>query len=204
MVGSEGDIEGQTVRIPLAQLYAQQERYFILETEVAAGESGSSMDLATVSVTYRNLQSENLDKLASTIQVRFDDSEKIIEDAKDLEAYAYCSLQVTTERNREATALRDAGQIQAASEMLKQNAEMLDLVQATCAEKGVTSVLPELEKVESYNRIQSAAVVDESKWGATRKGMRSLQNMVEQQQVYSVEVPSHSVKSAPTKIQKRK
>jgi len=192
MIGSEGDIEGQTIRIPLAQLYANQERYFIVETEVSPGTEDSTRDLAEVTVQYRNLQTETKEKLTSSIQVRFSDEEKIVEEAKDMEVYAYCSLQITTELNREATALRDAGQVKEAQSLLNQNATSLNKLYVECEAKGVTSVLPELKLAEESNEMQAEAIVDRSKWNSTRKSMRQLQNAVQSQQPYSVDVPSLS------------
>mgnify|MGYP003137144683 FL=1 len=192
MIGSEGDIEGQTIRIPLAQLYANQERYFIVETEVSPGTEDSTRDLAEVTVQYRNLQTETKEKLTSSIQVRFSDEEKIVEEAKDMEVYAYCSLQITTELNREATALRDAGQVKEAQSLLNQNAASLNKLYFECEAKGVNSVLPELKLAEESNEMQAEAIVDRSKWNSTRKSMRQLQNAVQSQQPYSVDVPSLS------------
>ncbi|MEM9645864.1 MAG: hypothetical protein AAF989_12810, partial [Planctomycetota bacterium] len=200
LIGSEGDIEGQSVRIPLAQLYANQQRYFIIETEVAAGKSDSSRNLADVEIRYRNLQTETEDRLASSIQVRFSDSEQTVLDAKDMETYAYCSLQVTSERNRKATALRDAGQVEEAELLLKQNADYLSRVQLECVSKGVTEVLPQLKRSEQDNLSQSNSIADPSKWNALRKGMRHLQNSLEQQQTYGISLPnssSVSKKNAP-------
>ncbi|MCC9656816.1 vWA domain-containing protein [Rhodopirellula halodulae] len=190
MIGSEGDIEGQTIRIPLAQLYANQERYFIVETEVSPGEDGATRDLAEVSVEYRNLQTETKEKLTSSIQVRFNNEEKVVEESTDLEVFAYCSLLLTTERNREATALRDAGQVDEARQLLEQNTALLKKLHFECSENGVESVLPSLKLAEDSNAMQAEAIVDRFKWNETRKSMRQLQNAVQSQQTYSVEVPS--------------
>ncbi|QDV61170.1 vWA domain-containing protein [Crateriforma conspicua] len=184
LIGSEGDIDGQSVHIPLAQLYAKQERYFILETEIDAGESDTTRPVADVAVKYRNLKTETMDKLTSHVEVRFSDSDTEIEKARDLEILAYCTLQVTTERNRRATALRDAGQVQEAQKLLRQNADELSVVRLQCADAGVDVVLPELSQVEKSNSVQAESIIDVKKWGMLRKGMRAMQNRVEQQQTY--------------------
>lgn len=184
LVGTEGEIEGQTVHIPLAQLYSQQERYFILETEVDPGESGLVRPMAEVTVRYNNLETETQDKLASSLQVRFSDSVEEVAESKDLETYAYCTLQVTNEVNRKATALRDAGQVDEAKKLLAGNAALLGQVRLQCVARGITSVLPELSDLETTNQFQAGAISNEAKWNSNRKSMRQIQNSLEQQQTY--------------------
>lgn len=184
LIGSEGDIEGQTVRIPLAQLYSRQQRYFVLETEVAPGEADTTRPVADVFVGYRNLKTETRDSLTSRVEARFSESDSEVADAKDLETYAFCALQITNEQNRRATALRDAGQVDKAKKLLEGNSIWLESVRIECAANGVTGVLPELKQVEDLNAYQSDEIADPAKWNMLRKGMRAMQNSVQQQQTY--------------------
>ncbi|XZE54176.1 vWA domain-containing protein [Planctomycetaceae bacterium SH139] len=185
VIGSEADIEGQRITLPLAQLYATQLRNFVIEVEVQPGEVGSSRPLASVSVKYRNLQTETVDQLASTVAVRFTDDKEIA--AKDVngEALAFCTLQLTTEVNREATALRDQGQIEAAKALLEKNSNIL----LNCKMQCLDGLSPEAVKALDFgilnNRFQAQNVSDSGNWNFNRKLMRQYQNSVEQQQTYS-------------------
>jgi len=185
MVGCDGDIEGRSIRIPLAQLYAQQERYFVVELEVEAGKSGTTRRVADVEVSYQNLRTQTHDMLGSQVAVRFSDSTAAVESALDVEAYAYCMLQVSNERNRQATALRDAGNVEAAKELLHRNVQVLNDLELQCNANGLTELGAELGKIEQSNQHQARVIADESRWNLSRKGMRALQNSVQQQQTYS-------------------
>jgi len=184
-------------------LYAKQQRYFIIETEVAAGENGSTRPLAKVSVGYRNLKTETTDKLTSAVQVKFSDSDDKIAEDRDVETYAYCTLQVTNERNRQATALRDAGQVGEAKKLLELNVKVLRDCEDTCRINGVVKILPELKKIQVGNSAQAEMIADDKQWNYSRKGMRAMQNMVEQQQTYegSSSYGSRSQKVAPSASQ---
>lgn len=185
MVGCDGDIEGRSIRIPLAQLYAQQERYFVVEVEVDPGESGTTRPVADVEVSYQNLQTQTRDMLASHVEVRFSESTAAVQSALDVETYAYCMLQLSNERNRHATALRDAGEVEKAQELLNLNAQVLNEVELQCEANGLTELGAKLGKVEQSNDYQARVIADESKWNYSRKGMRALQNSLQQQQTYS-------------------
>ena len=71
VLGTNADIAGQDIYIPLAQLYARQQRYFVLEVEVDASEPETSRQLVNVDVEYQNMITESTDKLSNTVRVRF-------------------------------------------------------------------------------------------------------------------------------------
>ncbi|WP_442510811.1 vWA domain-containing protein [Novipirellula sp. SH528] len=189
VLGTSADITGNTVHIPLAQLYSRQERYFVLEVEVDAGEAGQTQPLVDVSVKYQNMTSETRDKLTSSIAVRFSNVAAEVQKDRDLETYAFCAVQIANENNIRATALRDAGQVDDAKQLLNHNTKMLLQCAADCKTNNVNFVVPELEKNIEVNRIQSLNVDNNRDWARNRKAMRGYQNEVQAQQAYSVEVP---------------
>ena len=160
VLGTKADIDGQNVRIPLTQLYARQERYFVLEIEVDAGEAGSARPLVDVSIQYMNLVSETIDKLTSSVKVRFSDEIAKVNTDVDLETYAYCAIQIANDKNGQATALRDAGQIEEAKKLLGQNAFHLREVMAKCVENDVEVVVPELQRNSVLNESQMRLIED--------------------------------------------
>ena len=62
VLGTKASISGQKIHIPLTQLYARQQRYFIVEVEVDKGEPETTRPLLSVSVQYKN---NNLRRLSS-------------------------------------------------------------------------------------------------------------------------------------------
>ncbi|GAA4473542.1 vWA domain-containing protein [Novipirellula rosea] len=189
VLGTPADITGNTIHIPLAQLYSRQERYFVLEVEVDAGEAGQSRPLVDVSVEYQNMTSETMDKLTSSIAVRFSAESAEVQRDRDLETYAFCAVQIANENNIRATALRDAGQVDDAKKLLNHNTKMLLQCAADCKTNNVDFVVPELEKNIEVNRYQALNVDNNRDWARNRKVMRGYQNEIQSQQSYSVEVP---------------
>lgn len=182
VLGTNADIVGQRVFIPLTQLYSNQERYFVLEVEVAAGKAGTSRQLVDVTVNYINKINQTPEKLTASLGVRFSDDDAKVSDDRDLETLAFCSVQIANERNRQATLLRDSGQIGEAGKLLQQNTEELKAIKIICEAKDIKIVLPALEVNIELNRTQAASVRDESSWYSGRKMMREAQNYNQSQQ----------------------
>ena len=182
-LGNKADIQGQVVRIPLAQLYARQERYFILEVEVPAGENGMESTLADVRVQYRNLNTHTTDQLASKIAVRYSNKPEQVELDVDVEAKVLSAVQLAAERNRDATALRDAGKVDEAKMLLMKNALDLDLIAGFSLKNNF--ICPDVEIGCTLNKVQSAEVADESKWLKNRKVMREYQDNTSRQQTFN-------------------
>ena len=181
VLGTTADIRGQDIFIPLAQLYARQQRYFILEVEVDANKPNTSRPLISVDVEYQNLISETADKMSSAVRVRFTDSVTEVNDDRDHETFAQCAVQIANERNIRATALRDMGQIDEAKSLLNKNVQELDELARICKEKEVDHVIPELEVSINFNRAQ-VDLVEAKDWNRSRKSMRAAQNEVQAQQ----------------------
>ncbi|NND96504.1 MAG: VWA domain-containing protein [Pirellulaceae bacterium] len=186
VLGTKADISGQDIYIPLAQLYSRQQRYFVIEVEVDAGEAEETRPLMSVSVKYRNLITETTDKLSSSVDVRFSDEVSTVKKEIDHETYAFCSIQLANERNVRATALRDAGQIEAAQELLNLNVRLLNDTAEACESNGVLIVVPELKKNVVLNQVQSVEISKPADWVRLRKGMRQAQSDNTSQRTYKV------------------
>ena len=181
-LGNKADIQGQVIRIPLAQLYARQERYFILEVEVAAGESGQESPFAEVRVQYRNMQTHTTDQLGSKIAVRYSDKREKVEADVDVEARVLSAVQIAAERNREATALRDSGKVEEAKTLLLRNAADLALISDFSLKNNY--LCPDVALGCKLNEQQSSEVADNTKWNENRKKMREYQDSTSRQQSY--------------------
>ena len=147
----------------MGQLYSKQERYFVVEVEVPLGEKDSASNVGSVEVDYANMATETDEKLTSTVQVRFSDDEKLAEKDIDKEVLTSCIIQVANETNREATRLRDAGQIDEAKKLLTGNGLFLENYFRLTGSR-------ELEKRCQLNLTQ-ADNLEPEKWLKNRKGM---------------------------------
>ncbi len=185
VLNTHARIEGRRVQIPLAQLYAGQQRYFIVEVEVDAKAAKRPLPLADVTVAFNDLIRDRAAKLHDRVSVHFSTSPDEVSRATDWETKAFCSVQIITERNREATAMRDAGQVQQAKQLLEDNAKELRVLAVKCKDNNVLVVVPELVRNSDANTLQALNIEDDRNWSRSRKVMREYQNAVEQQQTYS-------------------
>ena len=170
------DITGQQVTIELGQLYSGQERYFVVEFEMTTGKAHSSTTVANVAVEYMNMATETKDKLSSTVEVKYTDSIEVAEKEVNREVLAACVIQIANERNRRATELRDAGEVEEARKLLKFNADYLGTNYRALG-------VPELDVRCKLNGMQ-AEQLDSRNWALNRKGMREQQNLDATQQSY--------------------
>lgn len=170
------EITGQQVTIDLGQLYSNQERFFVVEYELTTGKANTNSPVADVSVTYMNMATETQDCLTSSVEVKFTDSTELAEKEINKEVLASCVIQIANERNRRATELRDAGEVEEARKLLQFNADYLN---RNYQSLGVA----ELDLRCKLNEQQSEQLEGKD-WAANRKGMRQLQNVDATQQSY--------------------
>lgn len=187
VLNTKADISGQDIYLPLAQLYARQQRYFVVEVEVEPGKNDTTRPMAEVSVEYKNLVSKTTDKLASNIEVRFTNEKPRVAFECDTTTLALCTLQLANEKNIRATALRDAGKILEAKQLLNDNSVRLKALADTY--QFAPALSKELLRNVELNRAQSVDVEDEKKWVGSRKMMRQEQVKNSVQQTYRVDVP---------------
>ena len=190
VLNTKADISGQDIYIPLAQLYARQQRYFVIEVEVNPGAAGDKRPLANVTVEYQNMLSKTTDTLTSSIEVRFtSDKEQVVKNC-DHETTAYCALQLANDNNVRATALRDAGKIKEAKDLLLMNTFDLKKLQQQFGDQLPVELSKELLRSEGFNRAQSAMIEDSEAWKYSRKAMRFEQQNTAAQQEFRIESPA--------------
>lgn len=194
VLNTKADISGQDIRIPLAQLYARQQRYFVVEVEVEPGKDGNSRPLAKVTTKYQNMITGTKDTLSHALEVRFSEKQDVVAEQRDHETYAFCAIQLANDNNVRATALRDAGKIAEAEELLMLNCSTLKGVKDSYGSKLPGWVNQELERNANLNRLQSTKLQDPAQWSSSRKKMRYEQNNNASQQVLRISDDSKSAK----------
>ena len=120
-LGREGEISGQKVTAHLQQLYADQEKFLLLEVEVSAGEDGTRRKLADTIVMFRNLATGTAGKLRGTVHARHSSSEAEVTAAEDRLVMIAVAAMKANERTILAIQLRDNGEIQRSQELLHLN-----------------------------------------------------------------------------------
>lgn len=177
VLGREGQIRGQQVIVPINQLYADQERYVMVEVEVAPGVDGMTRDVAEVAVSYANLKTKTTDRLQSALAARFAASEEVVKKETNEAVMVAAVAQVANEQNRLAVRLRDSGEVAKAQALLKRNAGYLRENAARYRDE-------DLMRQSEDNAIDAEAVVDEKQFKARRKDMQDRSLDVEVQTAF--------------------
>jgi Ca-activated chloride channel family protein len=176
VLGRDADINGNTIVARLNQLYAEQEKYLLVEVEIPASPRGSIRKVASVDVYYLNAVSRNKDVLSGDISVRFSESMADVTSSRN-EAVMVSTLDlVAAEQNRRAVILRDQGKTEQAKNVLMDNAAMLDKAAAEYKS-------PKLKRRARANR-GDADNLAPARWKAQRKKMRDEQFEAEMQMAW--------------------
>lgn len=176
VLGRKAEINGATVVAQFNQIYSAQQKYILLEIEVAAGAAGSSRDVADVEVSYANLGTNTTDTLSSSIATRFTDKEIELVDSVDRDVMIACVSQIANDSAKRAVALRDAGKVEEARELFISNGKYLYYNASAYAE-------PALQTYGSQ-QLETSKNVDNSAWNSSRKDTRSYNNYIDQQQSF--------------------
>lgn len=163
VLGREAVIAGQKVSLDLNQIYSLEEKYLLLEVEVAETTVGVTRDLARVEVSYDNLLSHAQDKLTKTLSVKFSDNAEDVEKAVNKDVLVAAVTQIAAETNNQAVELRDQGKVAEAKSLLLKNA-------AYCSDVHKKTGSKELQTLSDQNAEDAKYI--ENNWGVNRKVMK--------------------------------
>ena len=175
VLGREVEINGQQVTTTLNQLYSEQEKYIMLEVEIAAGKADAVKAIASVDVSYANMQTRTNDKLVSSISGRFTKDLEKVTKAVNKPVMVEAVAQIAILNNEVAIKLRDLGKLKEATDQLIFNGKFIydnnKLLQSES-----------LKDMEAGNR-EDIINLSPDKWsGGGRKAMRSRNYEVQNQQ----------------------
>lgn len=161
------EIHGKKVHLSLNQLYAKQEKFFLLEVAVPATKAGVRKDFAEVAVSYDNMHTKKRARLRDEVAVAFSGSPKEVARKQQRAVMVAAVEAVATEQNRMAVTLRDQGKISEAKQLLEGNAVYLKNESKRLKSK-------KLEKY-GFDNESDAANLAPDRWNKQRKSMREEQ-----------------------------
>jgi len=173
VLGRPAEIIGSTVLVTLNQLYAEQEKYVLVELEVESDDRGASRVVADVTVSYANMLTGQTDRLSEGVAVRFTDSPDLAQSSENPDVMVAVVEQIATERNMLAVALRDQGKVAEAQQVLIDNADFV-------ASNAARLDSEQLEDLAESNRADADKLSPEE-WARNRKQMRATQEKLKQQ-----------------------
>ena len=175
LLGRDGLIDNRVVSTHLSQVYANQEKFMLLELELDGPQVGTRRTIGDVAVVYRDLQGHEQRSLA-TVSVEGAASQPVVERNTDQRVQSAAVELLANEQNKLALNLRDQGKTDEARRVLEQN-------EAYLRQQNTTLKSKRLENLEKQNAVQSQNLDDKS-WNRSRKEMRDMQYQSETQQSY--------------------
>jgi Ca-activated chloride channel homolog len=166
VLGRPADIFGETVTTTFGKVYGGREHFLLVELEVPAAAATGDKPLADVEVTYRDLLAARTDSQTASARARFSSDGREVARRLDRNVMGVVELAMADVASERALELRDQGQLEAARQILNENAVRLR------------------QKAHEYNdkrllkteKRQSTSAEDLSpspeKWNVVRKAMK--------------------------------
>jgi Ca-activated chloride channel family protein len=187
ILGRDGEIDGNRIKIKLNQLQAENERYVVVELEAPENHSEGDADIAEVKVEYLDLDKDGAPaRVDARPRVRFSANEKAVNDSLNKTVMSQVTEQIATEQSEVAVKLRDKGDIAGARSLLNENAAYIKRSYeqyGSGALAAPAAAIDTLNSLEKKNR-EAAQRLDADNWARTRKSMRHDQHKAKVQQSY--------------------
>jgi len=85
IIGRDGQIKGDTVKLYMNPLYGGQEKYALVEVEVPAGNDGTIMEIASAKCSYENAFSQRKEQASGSTKARFSGRDDEVKDSANAE-----------------------------------------------------------------------------------------------------------------------
>ncbi len=165
-VGREGSIRGQTAEVTLNQLYGGQEKFALVEVEVAPGRAGTGREIASATATLEDAGTRRTLTLTVGASARFSTDRAAVVGAANSKVQADWAANVIAAAKDRAVELADAGRRTEAAAVLRARANELDAVGRTYGNAAVVSI-------SAVNSAEAARLERDGLDNAARKGYRT-------------------------------
>lgn len=124
-VGREGIIRGQKAELTLNQIYGGQEKFALVEVEVAPSRSGTEREIARARVSYEDASNQRATTLTARRSVQFSESRAAVVGSADHKVQADYAVNALAVAKDEAVALVDSNRRNEAGARLREKSEQL-------------------------------------------------------------------------------
>jgi Ca-activated chloride channel family protein len=181
-LGRDVKINGRHVSFRLNQIGGKQERYIVVELEVAKSMAQGRAAVADVGVSYLDPKTKSRGKMTAKAEVSFSTSADEVSRGANASVTATVATQLANERSEGAVRVRDGGNIAEARRQLEQNAAYLR-AEADKVQAQAPAAAAPLRKLSEKNAADAKALSEEN-WGRQRKSMTQDQYRAKTQQNY--------------------
>jgi Ca-activated chloride channel family protein len=176
VLGRDALIDGRTVRTSINQIYAEQEKFVLLEVDVTPTAAGRTRSLAEVAVNYADPMRGARGASTERVNLKASRSRAAVAEQTNEDVMVAATELIATDAVQLAMALRDQGKLGEAREVLEHNAQLLD-------EKAKKYRSKRLERQRELN-VDFSENLNDGRWNETRKQMQDETHAVELQQVW--------------------
>ncbi len=174
-VGREGNISGQKAELTMNQLYGGQEKFALVEVEIASARSGVEREVARANVTFEDVLHQRVATASASRAVKFSVDSKVVIASANHQVQADYAVNALAVAKDKAIALVDAGRRDEAAKLMRQQSKELkvmgDAYGNTLVQASAAASAPEAEKLER-----------EGLGNAARKSYRAESQQVKNQQ----------------------
>ena len=175
-LGRNAKLRGREMTISMNNLYAKQEKYVLVKFKNPVKKLLKKYSVAQVQISYYDMNQKRRVSIKRNINVIVSKSRKIVLQKLNKKVKEDAILQSAVEKNRQALALRDAGKIQEAKQLLINNAQDLK-------SKGKKFRSKKLSEYSKSNMKDADSLMGMD-WQVRRKQMRKTQNTLRTQQAW--------------------
>jgi Ca-activated chloride channel family protein len=139
-VGREGAIRGQRAEFELNQLYGGQEKFALVEVEVAATAAGEEREVASASVSFEDALTQRRANVTARRSARFTAAESEVVVAANRQVQTDYAVNVTAEAKDQAVALVDSNRRDEAARQWRERNGELEKIAKVYANTAVSEV----------------------------------------------------------------
>ncbi len=153
LIGREGRVDGQKVSLELNQLYGGQEKFALIEVQVAPRAAGSELRIAEARVRYEDAVAQKTASASASRTVTFTSRRDEVVRSANFAVQADYARNVLAEAKDRAVTLADANRKEEAAAQLREKAEALRAMAAPYGNASVAAVASEsMDEAEALRR----------------------------------------------------
>ncbi|MEO7597809.1 MAG: VWA domain-containing protein [Opitutus sp.] len=139
-VGREGSIHGQRAELKLNQLYGGQEKFALVEVEIAPSAAGIEKEIASARINFEDAVNQRQASLTAKRSIKFSESRSAVVASADHKVQADYATNVLAVAKDEAVALVDSNHRAAAAAVLRERSAELTQMAKTYGNSAVGQV----------------------------------------------------------------
>lgn len=122
LLGRDGEIINNVVKVKMNQLYSNQEKYVLLELMPDTGKAMQQKNIASITVEYDDLVNKKATNYNDIVSILYTNQPEVVKKAIVEDVLAESEIQKVTLQNEKASELYHQGDIDSAKKMMKDSA----------------------------------------------------------------------------------